>query len=47
MSKVIITCVGCGGEIELLNNKFVNIIGSPICSFSNHDDELADHRPVV
>jgi hypothetical protein len=46
MNNVIIRCEGCGGEIELIKNKYVNILGSSICSFSNHEEEIADHRPA-
>lgn len=46
MNNVIIRCEGCGGEIELIKNKYVNILGSSICSFSNPEKKTADHVPA-
>jgi len=38
-----VRCINCNGLVEYINDKWVNILGSGICSFADVLDEKADH----
>jgi hypothetical protein len=38
-----IRCVNCYGLVEFINDKWVNILGSSICSFADALNDKSDH----